>query len=155
MSEPADLIPLPTMPWDNRPSELPLDIEECRTALWMTRGNITKAAKVMKVPSDRFRRFVRSSPRLSATVEEAQETLLDMAEEQVAEALEDTEDTVRADSMAKFVLTNLGARRGYGTKGSGVTLKPGAGSGSFTISWGDGSDISQPEEQGQVIDHDD
>lgn len=143
------------MPWDQRPDALPLDVEECRTALWATRGNITKAAKMLKIPSDRMRRFVKNSPRLSATVEEAQEQLLDMAEDQVAEALEDKEDTVRADNMAKFVLTNLGGRRGYGSKANGITLNPKGDSGSFTISWGNGEEFrpDAPADDGKVIEH--
>jgi hypothetical protein len=151
MTTPYDLIPLPTMPYDTRPDSLPLDVEECRTAIWRTRGNVTKAAQLLKIESIRLRRFIKSSPRLSAEIEEAQEQLLDKAEDNIADALDDTEDKIRADNAAKFVLTNLGARRGYGPKGSGITLNPGAGNGAFTISWGNGQSITEPK--GNVIDH--
>ena len=48
-SVPADLVALPTMPYSERPLELPLDTEECRTALWMVSGNVTEAAKLLKI----------------------------------------------------------------------------------------------------------
>jgi hypothetical protein len=55
MTEPTDLMPLPTMPYDERPMSLPLDVEECRTALWRVRGNVTEAAKLIKVHPNRLR----------------------------------------------------------------------------------------------------
>lgn len=156
MSQPLDLIPLPTMPYDERPVALPLDIEECRTAIWRCRGNITKAAVLLKVSPDRLRRFVRKSPRLSAEMEEAQEQLLDIAEDNLAEALEDA-DTVRKDIATKFVLKELGGRRGYGTGNKSIVLKPGNERGSLKIVWGDDTDISQPvpEDNIRTINHDD
>lgn len=151
---PSDLVPLPTMPYDVRPDDLPLDVEECRTAIWKARGNISEAALYLKVSSVRLRRFVAASPRLTEEQREAQEILLDKSEAQIAAALDDTEDKMRADNAAKFVLTNLGARRGYGTKGAAITLNPQGKSGAFRITWGDGEDI-QDTPSGQVIEHDD
>lgn len=150
---PRDLIPLPTMPYDERPVELPLDVEECRTAIWYNRGNVTKAAAMLKISPMRLRRFVTASPRLSAELDEAAEQLLDMAQDNVAEALADDSDAQRRDNMSKFVLKELGGKRGYGSAGKGITLKPGTGSGRFVIEWGDGSSISEPADEGQVIDH--
>lgn len=150
---PSDLIPLPTMPYDARPDELPLDVEECRTAIWRSKGNITEAAKILKTSSLRLRRFVASSPRLTEEQREAQDILMDKSEAQIADALDDKDDKIRADNAAKFVLTNLGARRGYGTKGASITLKPGEGRGSFKVTWGDGEEFGPPPETGQVIDH--
>lgn len=155
MNQPADLIPLPTMPYDERPISLPLDVEECRTALWRTRGNVTKAAALLKTSSDRLRRFVRSSPRLSAEIEECQEQLLDMAEDNLAEALED-EDTVRKDIATKFVLKELGGKRGYGSGGKNIVLQPTGSKGALKIIWGDDDDNPVPAhlDDGTVIDHD-
>lgn len=155
MHFPSDLIPLPTAPYDQRPDSMPLVIEECRTAIWKAKGNITEAAAILKVTSLRLRKYVAQSPYLTAELEESKDQLLDRAEAQIADALEDTEDKIRADNAAKFVLTNLGARRGYGTKGSGITLNTNGKSGSFTVSWGDGTDINDniEESEGQVIDH--
>lgn len=150
---PSDLIPLPTMPYDSRPDELPLDVEECRTALWRAKGNVSEAAKLLKINSVRLRRFVEKSPRLTEEQREAQDILLDKSEAQIADALDDKDDKIRADNAAKFVLTNLGARRGYGTKGSNIVLSPGAGKGTVKISWNDGEEFGPAPEEGKVIDH--
>lgn len=134
---------------------MPLVIEECRTAIWKAKGNITEAASILKVTSLRLRKYVAQSPYLTAELEESKDQLLDRAEAQIADALDDNDDKIRADNAAKFVLTNLGARRGYGTKGSGITLGVNGKSGSFTVSWGDGSSFADDaiESSGNVIDH--
>ena len=153
---PVNLIPLPTMPWDVRPDSLPLTVEEVRTALWCNEGNISRAASMLKVDSARLRRYIAASPRLSAEKEEARHQVLDRAEEVMVEALNDSEDAVRRDSMAKFALTNLGKDRGYGNKGiGGVTINNTKG-GTIQVSWGDGSSITGSDEEesaGPVIEH--
>lgn len=145
---PADLVPLPTAPYDERPSSLPLDVEECRTALWMARGNISEAARIIKVPASRLRLFVNKSEYLRREADEAREQLVDKAESNVYEALHD-EDPIRRDSMTKFVLQNLSNDRGWGNKNSGVNIKiPGDGKqGRLMVAWDDGSTF------GNVIDH--
>ncbi len=148
---PNDLISLPTMPYDERPVELPLDVEECRTALWMVRGNVSQAAAILKVSSLRLRTFIKGSKRLTAEQQEMQEILLDTAEDVAFEALTDP-DTSRKDAMARFVMTNLGKDRGYGNNapGKGVVFNL-PGKGSFTVAWDDGTNITAPPEK--VIDH--
>jgi len=143
------------MPYDERPASLPLDVQEARTAIWRANGNISKAASLLKVPSARLRKFVKDSPFLVAEMEEASEILKDTAVDVVAEALTDQEDKGRRDSMAKFVLANLGRDRGYnaGSKSGGVNLK--MPQGNFTITWGDGSSISNDDDaktiDGEVV----
>lgn len=141
MHEPSDLIPLPTMPYDERPPSLPLDVEECRTAIWRTRGNIHDAAKLLKISSSRLRNFVKNSAYLTSEAMEAREILKDIAESNVYDALTDSEDPARRDSMSRFVLGSIGKDRGYGTgvQGGGKgTLNIG----NISISWGDGTSIS-------------
>lgn len=133
---------------------LPLDIEECRTALWRANGNISDAATILKVSSIRLRKFVKNSPYLSAQMEEAREVLKDIAESNVRDALLDQDDAGRRDSMTKFVLTNLAGDRGYGTK---APTKGSVAIGGLVISWGDGTNISEPlsensDEQGNILD---
>lgn len=112
---PDDLVPLPTAPWDERPDSLPLDVEECRTALWICRGNVTEAAGKLKVAPTRLRRLITRSARLTEVMNEAREQLADIAESNIMDALTDDEDYARRDSMSKFVLTTLGKQRGYTT----------------------------------------
>jgi hypothetical protein len=152
---PQDLVPLPTMPWSVRPDELPLNVDEVRTAIWLESGNVTKAAKRLKSDPLRVRRFIKQSPRLSAELKEAEEQLLDRAQEVVREALDDTDDASRRDTMAKFVLKELGQERGFGkpTNGGKVTINNKDG-GLIQVSWGDGSSVAGPEDNsGPVIDH--
>lgn len=148
-SVPDNLVPLPTQPWEQRPVELPLDVEECRTALWRTGGNIARAADLLKIPSARLRSFVKKSPYLSREIEEASEVLVDMAEDVVADALRDPD---RADGMAKFVLSTKGKHRGWGTANSG-SVNVDARGGNITVVWGDGSVVAASKEVGvDVID---
>lgn len=103
---PSDLTVLPTMPYDERPDSMPLDIEECRTALWLNKGNITDAAFQLKVRSSRLRAFVKASPYLQREVEEATERLKDKAMKVIAEGLDDDNEKY---TMARFVAKELGA----------------------------------------------
>ena len=136
---PNDLVALPSMPWPERPLELPLDIEECRTAIWMAAGNISEAAKVLKTTSIRLRAFVKKSPYLSAEMAEAADRLVDIAEANVRDALTDELDPSRRDTMSRFVLTNIGKARGWGSGNNpGVTVKNSAG-GTIVVQWADGS----------------
>lgn len=149
---PTDLVALPTSPWDERPEEIPLVIEECRTALWQTRGNITEAAKTLKVPSGRLRRFVNNSQYLLAEIEEAKEVLVDISESNVYDALTDQQDPGRKDSMTRFVLASQGRKRGWGT-GAGPTGLALKGKGRISITWDDGSEIAgeQPGDNAKVV----
>jgi len=148
---PSDLMPLPTAPYDERPASLPLDVEECRTALWMHRGNVSLAARQLKVSPNRLRRFVENSPRLLDEQKEAREQLLDLSEDVAYEALTDEQDAGRRDQMARYVMTNLGKNRGYTSGGSGVNIN--LPKGNLIIQWGDGSSLNAETPQEKVIDH--
>lgn len=130
---PDDLVALPTAPWDERPTEMPLDIEECRTALWLCHGNVVEAAELIKVKSQRLRTFIKGSEYLRREQEESREILKDIAENNVYEAITDKSDPGRRDSMSRFVLERLGKDRGFGTAGAGVDVK--GLKGRVTISW--------------------
>jgi hypothetical protein len=149
---PNDLAALPTMPYSERPIELPLDVEECRTAIWMASGNITEAAKLLKITSIRLRAFVKKSPYLSAEMQEAADRLVDIAESNVYNALTDELDPSRRDTMSRFVLTNIGKHRGWGTGGgAGVSIKNAAG-GTIVVQWADGTSFgSEPAEEMKTI----
>jgi hypothetical protein len=135
---PDDLKPIATQPWEERPSDLPLDREECRTAIWNSRGNVTEAARVLKVSSARLRNFVRQSDYLSREVQEAREQIVDAAEQVVLDALS---DPTRADPMARFVLGSLGKPRGWG-QGGGNTVKLPGHTGNISITWADGTSMA-------------
>lgn len=144
-SLPANLRPLPTMPYSERPFELPLDIEECRTAIWKCSGNISAAAEVLKVPSQRLRIFVKKSPYLSREMEEAREQIVDKAEDIIREGLEDEDDKARRDQAARFVLNSGFAKaRGWGSAATpGISVK--APGGMVVVQWQDGTRFSGAE----------
>jgi hypothetical protein len=154
---PDDLVMLPTAPYAERPVALPLDIEECRTAIWLARGNITEAAKILKITSLRLRKFVEKSPYLSSELQEAMEQVVDVAESVVYDALTDDENPGRKDTMARFVLGSQGKRRGWGSAvSSGISVKNNVG-GTVIVQWADGSTFGGPptsEEGSQIIEHD-
>ncbi|HWI66891.1 MAG TPA: hypothetical protein VNS88_00685 [Nitrospiraceae bacterium] len=147
---PQDLVPLPTAPYEERPASLPLDVEECRTALWLERGNIPDAAARLKVTPIRLRNFVQNSPRLLAEQREAREQLADRAEKIVYEALHDEVDSSRRDSMAKYVLNSvIGKTRGFGSAGVGVKIQN---TGPMVITWATEDDgIKTINEEGEVV----
>jgi len=141
-SVPNDLVALPTMPYSERPSDLPLNPEECRTALWMSQGNVTEAAKLLKITSIRLRSFVKKSPYLTAEMQEAADRLVDIAESNVYDALTDEQDPSRRDTMSRFVLTNIGRAKGWGTQASGISVKNASG-GTIIVQWADGTQLGQ------------
>ena len=61
---PAEFEPLPFYPFDERSLSLPLDVEECATALYLAHGALNRAAELLKVSPARLNRVVRRSPRL-------------------------------------------------------------------------------------------
>lgn len=152
MELPNDLIPLSTQPWEIRPDSIPLNVEECRTAVWLSRGNITTAANRLKVSPARLRRFVSNSPRLSAEVNEARQQLADIAEDVVYIALT-SDDPARQDSMARYVLSSVGRERGYGNKTGAVTINNNGG-GVVQIGWADGTSFGDKDdvEEANIID---
>lgn len=140
------------MPYDERPAELPLDVEECRTALWRCKGNISEAAQMLKVVPSRLRSFVNKSPMLSREQDEARQQLADKAESIVYDALHD-DDTSRQDAMAKYVLDRIGRQRGYAAAGNnGVVIN--SPKGPIIFSWADGTNVAGDDAktiEGEVV----
>lgn len=134
MDAPSNLIPLPTMPYDERPDSLPLDTEECRTALFECSGNVTAAANLLKVAPSRLRAFVKASAYLTREANEFREQIVDKAEMVIMEAL-DNED--QKFTMARFVASSLGKTRGYNQNSATgkEKMEP------FVVEWGDGETI--------------
>ena len=68
----SEFIPLPHYSWDIRPSTIPLDYDECATALALANGDEFQASQLLKVPLVRFRRSARLHPRLIPLLAELQ-----------------------------------------------------------------------------------
>ena len=82
----------------------PLTARDVRSALWLTAGDIRKAAGRLGVAPARVRAFVRNSPWVQEELDEARERILDMAEAVLFEALF-SNDPKRRDSTARYILT--------------------------------------------------
>jgi hypothetical protein len=61
---PAEFVPLPFYPWISRPETLPLDDDECATAIFIAKGDISAAADRLKVTVALLNRSIRKSRRL-------------------------------------------------------------------------------------------
>jgi hypothetical protein len=61
---PEGLIPLPYYPWISRPQTVPLDEDESATALFLSGGDIDRAAALLKVAPSILKRSIRRSSRL-------------------------------------------------------------------------------------------
>jgi hypothetical protein len=85
-----------------------------------TWGNISEAADALGVPSHDFRLLVRTTPALTAVVDEVSEIFCDKAEAILREALE-SEHELRRDVASRFVLNGKGAMRGW-TRPSGPAV---------------------------------
>jgi uncharacterized protein VirK/YbjX len=70
----------------------------------MFAGDVSKAARYYKMPSQRLRAFVTQSSRIAAELCEARERILDRAEAVLQEALF-SDDPKRCDSAARYILT--------------------------------------------------
>jgi hypothetical protein len=118
----------------------------------MANGNISKAAEVLKVTSVRLRNFIKKSPYLTAEMQEAADRMVDIAESNVYDALTDELDPSRRDTMSRFVLTNIGKSRGWGSGSTGgVTVKNAAG-GTIIVQWADGSQFGNDDDN-KTIEH--
>jgi hypothetical protein len=62
---PDEFLPLPYFGWLERPLDLPLDIEDCATAIYLKNGDLDAAAARLKVTPARLDRVVCRSPRLT------------------------------------------------------------------------------------------
>jgi hypothetical protein len=86
-------------------------IELAKRVLAVSWGNIAQAADALGVPSRDFRFLVRTTPALTVVADEVNEIFCDKAEAILREALE-SENVLRRDVAARFVLGGRGAMRG-------------------------------------------
>jgi hypothetical protein len=114
-------------------------IELAQQVLAESWGNIAQAADALGVPSRDFRFFVRMTPALTSVAEEAGELYCDKAEGILRDALE-SENDLRRDVAARFVLSGKGAMRGWARPSSpAVTIEQQPRQ--ITLRWLDGSEF--------------
>ena len=64
MVDPQEFEPLPFYPWINRPDSVPLTNDEAGTALYLAKGDLKRAAELLKVRPAQLSRLVKRSPQL-------------------------------------------------------------------------------------------
>src|SRR6516162_3540511 len=126
------------------PSCANISIELAQQVLAESWGNISAAADALGVPSRHFRMFVRTTPALAAVAEEAGELYCDKAEGILRDALE-SENELRRDVAARFVLSGKGAPRGWSRPSSPAVTIGEQPSRQIVIRWL-GEDESAPRE---------
>jgi hypothetical protein len=114
-----------------------ISIELAQQVLSETWGNIAQAAAALGVPSRDFRFLVRTTPALMAVAEEAGELYCDKAESILRDALE-SENELRRDVAARFVLGGRGAPRGW-TRPSSPAVTIEQPPRQITLKWLDGT----------------
>jgi hypothetical protein len=94
-----------------------LDQEEVMAVLFAVDGNVTKAAKELKVEPQRLRAYVNAIPALKRTMAETMEQGVDRAIEILFEGLRDEMSFQNRFYAAKeFLRSEAGRRRGMGPR---------------------------------------
>lgn len=101
-----EFIPLPFYPWDERPPHLPLDHDECATAIHLSGGSLEAASDLLKVPLHRLSRSVRASPRLQRVKSESLSISVEKAESKVLAALDAGEFELDPETGQKTFIPN-------------------------------------------------
>ena len=98
-----EFLPLPYYSWAVRPVHLALDIEECATALYLSRGVVSAAAERLKVESLKLQRVINRSPRLVRLHAELVALLNDDVHKEVIAAFADDDSRRREWASAKVI----------------------------------------------------
>ena len=149
---------LPAYPWDQRPDDNPLTVDEVCASLAEHEGDIRAAAERLKVGSLILRKFVERSSRARAVVREANLRLADEAASELRAALRDP-DARRRDWAIRYVLNSpnaasLGWAPGPAADAENQALKgPLVSLTVQTHTWADGTPLTPPQIAAKVIEH--
>ena len=100
-----------------------LDFDRVRKAFFEADGNVTRAAKALKVPSADLRRLTQRHPKLIMDALELAHRRVDKAEEKLLEALEG-DHVERSFRASLFILSHSAAARERGWSRHGDGLSP-------------------------------
>ena len=117
-----------------------------RRVIFRSDGNVTKAAKILKVSSSDLRRLTWRHPTLIMDALERVHCMIDKAESKLREAL-DGDHAERSLRAALFILSHndVARERGWGRHGGGDRYDaPPPAAAPTAVIWGDGSRIYRP-----------
>ena len=147
---------LPAYPWDTRPDDHPLTVEEVCAALVESEGNVKLAADRLRVGALILRKFVERSSRARAVIVEMAAQLADEAQTTLHAALRD-EDSRRADWATRFILNSQNAKKlGWASQSSADDAAnirgPLINLVLPTVTWEDGTRIGPREAAKAIVD---
>jgi hypothetical protein len=153
-----EFAPLPYFPWDERPSTLPLDQDECATALHLSQGHLPRAASLLKVPLIRLNRMLKHSPRLQRVFSESAELIVARAFSKYIDAL-DAEDARRQEWGATKIMQSRAAMGHLFSPAppanTASNIAVNAEARTVTFRWADGQSLSTPEiDPSTLVEHD-
>jgi hypothetical protein len=149
-NESGEFLPLPFLPWDRRPSHVPIDVEEAATALYLAGGSVDVAAEKLRCEALRLQRAINRSPRLVRLHQELVALLNDRVLQEYRRAFDSEDDRRREWAASKVANTKQfqGHPLAPNSQQTGVAVSsPNATR--IIISWDDGLSDDQP-----LIEHD-
>jgi hypothetical protein len=102
-----EFTPLPFYGWAERPSTLPLDPDECATAIHIAQGDLPKAADLLKVPQFKLERQIRHHPNLARILNEALQIAVSKSRSELLTALDSPNDRRREWEATKNLASRI------------------------------------------------
>jgi hypothetical protein len=102
-----EFIPLPFYPFTERPSTLPLDPDECATAIHLAEGDLPKASALLKVPQFKLEREVRRHPNLQRILNEELQIAVSRSRSELLDALSSPNDRRREWAATKILASRI------------------------------------------------
>ena len=143
-----EFLPLPYYPYEERPSHIPLEVEEAATALYLHQGDTDEAALRLKVHPLRLQRAISRSPRLQRLQAELVALLNNRVLVEYKRAFQEEDARRREWAASKLAQTAQFQSHPLAPNPSQPQLTL-AGPTRIVISWDDGSDpplLSGPDQ---------
>ena len=147
--------PLPFYSYDERPVGLPLDLEECATAIHLAGGDLPNAAALLRVPFHKLNRQVVNHPRLQRILAESHGLAHHRAAAEYLRALDSESDRRREWGASKILATRSAQGHAFAPappQSSTATLALSQAGPSRTLTFRWRTDADDQALQGKVID---
>ena len=102
-----EFTPLPFYPFTERPVTLPLDPDECATAIHLAQGDLPKASDLLKVPQFKLEREVRRHPNLARILNEELQIAVSRSRSELLTALASPNDRRREWAASKILASRI------------------------------------------------
>jgi hypothetical protein len=138
-NESGEFLPLPYYGWDRRPTHIPLDVDECATALYLENGVVERAAGRLKCEPLKLVRAINRSPRLQRLHAELVSLLNDKVHQEYLNAFQSEDDRRREWAAAKVANTKQFQSHPLAPNANSASVSiPSPAAARIIISWDDG-----------------